>query len=155
MQSEYCTRFLNNKHTNGPVESYFNRRLLGRRCAMESRLIFTLAREFICHEESLPPFGFTKTFVAGGDDMRFTFTRLEGKLIAVDFTNDPIFVDFVRVEFAVRGGGDVFCSRSRGQAVFFSSVDNPIIRLKRTNHVDVPELTISCKFTSLGETTRG
>ena len=35
--------------------------------------------------------------------------------------------------------------------MFFSGVDNPIIRLKRTGHVDVPALSSACNLRRLAK----
>jgi hypothetical protein len=79
-------------------------------------------------------------------DVRFSLTRLQYYFIPINFENDPILVNFVRVKFAMGRRGYVFRPRSRREAVFFPGVDYPVVRLKRTDHVDVPALSNACNL---------
>lgn len=124
---------------------------LSGRGPVQACVVRILARKLVGHEKTLPPSSFAKAIIVRGDDMRLSLSSLQHQFVAVYLANDPILVNLIGIEFAIRGRGDVLRPRSRRKAVFFSSVDNPIIRLKRTGHVDVPALSNACNLRRLAK----
>lgn len=111
---------------------------------LQVRVFRVFAGKIIGHEEPLPPSSFAEATIVCRNDMRLSFSSLKHHFVTVDLANDPILVNLVGIEFAVWRRGYVFRPRSRRKAMFFSGVDNPIIRLKRTGHLDVPALSKAC-----------
>ena len=65
-----------------------------------------------------------------GQGMLLPPSCLKQQLAVLHLADDPVFVNFVGVHFAVRRGGNVFRSRSGREAVFFTGVNDPIVWTK-------------------------
>ncbi|XZE22001.1 hypothetical protein SH449x_001917 [Pirellulaceae bacterium SH449] len=100
-------------------------------------------REAIRLEEAFPEAGFSEASIVDGQRVQFAGPGFEDEFLFANFSDDPVFVDFVGIQFASGGWADIFGARTWRTAILFPRVDDPIIGMKRIAHRSLSFVTVS------------
>lgn len=99
-------------------------------------------RKTIGSEEAFPEAGFSEASVVDGQSVQLAGPGFEDEFFFANFSDDPVLIDFVGIQFASRGRVDVFGPWTWRTAILFPRVNDPIIGMKRIAHRSLSFVTV-------------